>query len=151
MINYLVGDATEPIGDGEKVICHCCNNIGGWGRGFVLAVSAKWSEPEARYREWSRSGKDFVLGQIQLVKVEDDITVANMIGQSDMYARNGVPPIRYGAIEECLVRLDGSIGDTTTIHMPRMGAGLAGGEWDKIEEIINKILTKPVYVYDLES
>ena len=37
--------------------------------------------------------------------------------------------------------------------MPRIGAGLAGGQWDTIEEIINRILVVEgnidVTVYDL--
>ncbi|MEV6001124.1 Appr-1-p processing protein, partial [Streptomyces griseomycini] len=27
---------------GVKVIAHVCNDIGGWGKGFVLAVSRRW-------------------------------------------------------------------------------------------------------------
>lgn len=28
MINYVIGDATAPQGEGPKFIVHCCNNIG---------------------------------------------------------------------------------------------------------------------------
>jgi O-acetyl-ADP-ribose deacetylase (regulator of RNase III) len=45
-INYIKGDATAPISKGEKIICHICNDIGGWGKGFVLAISKRWKEPE---------------------------------------------------------------------------------------------------------
>ena len=41
-ILYIKGDATAPIGSGVKVITHICNDIGGWGKGFVLALSKKW-------------------------------------------------------------------------------------------------------------
>lgn len=40
-IAYKRGDATQPVGEGSKVLVHVCNDIGGWGRGFVLAVSAR--------------------------------------------------------------------------------------------------------------
>lgn len=40
-IHYVTGDATEPIGEGEKIIAHICNDQGGWGAGFVLALSKK--------------------------------------------------------------------------------------------------------------
>ena len=40
-ILYIKGDATAPIGSGVKVITHICNDIGGWGKGFVLALSKK--------------------------------------------------------------------------------------------------------------
>src|SRR5205823_6841477 len=51
-ITYLKGDATCPQAKGVKIICHVCNDIGGWGKGFVLALSKRWSEPEAAYRKW---------------------------------------------------------------------------------------------------
>ena len=65
-----------------------------------------------------------------------------------------VPPIRYDALrkglerlEEILSRRDGSrrlINDLDKkpypgdyqIHMPRIGTGLAGGDWDLIEPIV---------------
>ena len=74
-IEYVQGDATQPQGTGPKVICHVCNDIGRWGKGFVLAVTKRWPEPEAAYREWyrERGNNDFVLGAVQLVQVGPDI------------------------------------------------------------------------------
>ncbi len=51
-IEYVSGDATRPVGDGCKVIVHICNDRGGWGKGFVLALSKRWKQPEAAYRNW---------------------------------------------------------------------------------------------------
>lgn len=72
-IKYLVGDATFPLGTGNKIIAHICNDIGGWGLGFVLALSKRWKQPEKEYRQWhlSKATSNFKLGEIQLVKVED--------------------------------------------------------------------------------
>ena len=53
-LNFIIGDATQPVGEGTKIIVHVCNDIGGWGRGFVVALSKRWPEPERRYRAWSR-------------------------------------------------------------------------------------------------
>ncbi|WP_228098667.1 hypothetical protein [Pedobacter sp. MC2016-24] len=61
-INYLTGDATNPAYSGNKIIVHVCNDIGGWGKGFVMAISKRWKEPEKRYREWSKSKTGFSLG-----------------------------------------------------------------------------------------
>lgn len=55
-ITYVRGDATAPRGEGVKLIVHCCNDPGGWGRGFVLALSRRWPEPEAAYRELVNRG-----------------------------------------------------------------------------------------------
>lgn len=43
--NYLTGDATAPGGTGTRIIAHVCNDIGHWGKGFVLAISKRWPEP----------------------------------------------------------------------------------------------------------
>jgi O-acetyl-ADP-ribose deacetylase (regulator of RNase III) len=67
---YLIGDATAPSGRGPGVIAHVCNDSGGWGKGFVLAINRRWAEPEAAYRSWARSGQEFGLGMVQLVTVE---------------------------------------------------------------------------------
>lgn len=149
MINYIVGDALEPIGDGNKIIAHVCNNSGGWGRGFVLAISRKWPEPERAYRTWFKTPA-FGLGQVSFVAVEPNIHVANMVAQEGYAFINGEPPIRYEALRQCLREvsimaksIDG------TIHMPRIGCGLAGGRWETVEQIINDVISSPVYVYDL--
>ncbi len=161
-INYITGDATLPQGEGVKIIAHVCNDIGGWGRGFVLAVSKRWPQPEREYRNWHRQKRHlsqdsesvpFSLGEVQLVNVTSDTYVANMIGQHDVRFHNGVPPVRYGAIREALRTLSSkAILMNASIHMPRIGSGLAGGDWREIERIIIEELCSKlnsVAVYDL--
>ena len=46
-----------------------------------MAISKKWKEPEKQYRAWYKSGEGFELGSVQFVQVEDDIWIANLIGQ----------------------------------------------------------------------
>lgn len=150
-INYIKGDATRPVGKGKKIICHICNDIkgfGAWGAGFVLAISARWKEPEKAYRELETRN----LGDVELIPVEDDITVANMIAQRDIRPdANGCPPIRYGALRVCLAAVnDVAYKTNATIHMPRIGCGLAGGRWEDIEKIIQDVASVDVYVYDLK-
>jgi O-acetyl-ADP-ribose deacetylase (regulator of RNase III) len=57
-IQYLQGDAISPQAKGPKIIAHVCNDQGRWGKGFVLALSASWPEPEQAYRKWSRGRAD---------------------------------------------------------------------------------------------
>lgn len=141
-INYVKGDATLPIGDGNKIIVHICNDVGGWGAGFVMALSKKWTEPEKQYRLWFRSQDKFELGAAQLVQVEQDIWVANLIGQRHtMTDEEGNPPIRYEAVDRGLSKVAEEARKLeATVHMPRIGCGLAGGKWDKIEPLVNKNL-----------
>ena len=151
-ITYLRGDATDPQASGIQIIAHICNDVGGWGKGFVLALSRRWSEPEQCYRAWFRSKDRFELGEVQFVPVGESLEVANMIAQRDIVPGSEGPPIRYDALEKCLEKVAGhAAANSASVHMPRIGCGLAGGTWDKVEPIILKTLVASgvaVFVYD---
>ena len=165
MITYLEGDATHPVGGGQKIIVHVNNDIGGWGSGFVLALSKRWSEPEARYRAWRKDGwsveggvgAPFKLGEIQPVGVTDDIVVCNMVAQHGYYPRTEPPFIRYDALQLCLEKVSegcARMGGPVSVHMPRIGCGLAGGRWTEVEPVVERTLVEmevPVFVYDLPN
>jgi O-acetyl-ADP-ribose deacetylase (regulator of RNase III) len=155
-INYVTGDATHPVGEGNKFIVHICNDIGHWGGGFTAAVSHRWLKPSIAYQHYhmlNDADELLELGSIQLVKVEHDIWVVNLIGQHRTGNRAAVPPIRYEAVRKGLDRVallarrrDASV------HMPRIGCGLAGGSWVRIEPLIRQSLIDrgiAVTVYDL--
>ncbi|WP_031523078.1 macro domain-containing protein [Streptomyces sp. NRRL F-5123] len=138
-IAYVRGDATTPLGKGPKVIAHVCNDLGGWGKGFVLAVSRRWAEPEAAYRRWhrGRARNDFGLGAVQIVQVERLLWVANMIGQHGMRTGSKGAPVRYEAIGTALGVLAERARELgASVHMPRIGCGLAGGTWARVEPLV---------------
>ena len=64
MLRYVTGDATQPMGSGPRMLVHVCNDIGAWGRGFVLALFKRTKRPEQAYKAWARgeSGQLFLLG-----------------------------------------------------------------------------------------
>jgi O-acetyl-ADP-ribose deacetylase (regulator of RNase III) len=156
-ITYIIGDATNPAGAGAKIIVHVCNDIGGWGRGFVMALSNRWSEPEARYRAWFRGEEKeaFALGEVLFVQVSDDIWVANLIGQHDVRSIGGIAPVRYEAIREGLSKVAVKAKQLgASVHMPRIGCGLAGGKWEQVGRIVEEELAAidiKVTVYDLAA
>ena len=122
MIHYLKADATVPQAEGNIVIAHICNDIGAWGKGFV--------------------------------SVEEKIWVANLIGQHNIYKdENGDPPIRYEAVKKGLQQIaDFAYEINAKVQMPRIGCGLAGGSWDRIEKLIRQTLLRKnieVFVCDL--
>ncbi|MFF7990351.1 macro domain-containing protein [Kitasatospora xanthocidica] len=156
-ITYVRGDATAPLGKGVKVIAHVCNDLGGWGKGFVLALSRRWPEPEAAYRRWhrERAKNDFGLGALQLVRVERYVWVANLVGQrGTRTGRSSGVPVRYEAIDAGLAALGGRALELgASVHMPRIGCGLAGGRWERVEPLVTDRLTAhevPVTVYDVD-
>ncbi|MEU2022373.1 macro domain-containing protein [Streptomyces sp. NPDC016469] len=155
-ITYVRGDATAPRGKGVKVVVHVCNDLGGWGKGFVLALSRRWPEPEAAYRSWhrERAGNDFGLGAVQFVQVTPFVWVANLVGQRGMRRGSKGVPVRYEAIDRGLVAVaDRALELGASVHMPRIGCGLAGGTWSRIEPLITTRLTDrglSVTVYDFD-
>jgi O-acetyl-ADP-ribose deacetylase (regulator of RNase III) len=150
---FLEGDATDPPGHGPQIIAHICNDQGGWGRGFVRAISARWPQPEAQYRAWHQSGTGFELGAVELVQVAPMLSVANMIAQHGYLRLSQRPPIRYQALGAALAQVAILAADRgASVHMPRIGCGLAGGDWPTVEAIIQAELVDhgvPVTVYDL--
>jgi len=175
-IQYVQGDATSPEGGQVRIIVHICNDVGGWGKGFVLAISKKWPQPEKAYRQWYKdkgfeptdgvqferiSGLDrytketsFDLGHVQFVQVADNLWVANMLAQYGIKrSKDGIPPIRYSYAGKCLERVrQFAQKHNASVHMPRIGCGLAGGKWDEMEEIVkSRLIAHEVAttVYDL--
>lgn len=145
-MNYLIGDATDPVGK-PTVIAHVCNVQGGWGKGFVLALSNRWAKPEKSYRNI----KDYQLGTIQVLQVEEDLWVSNMMAQNGYISRSNPVPLDMDALETCLIKLNKWCEERDlSITMPKIGAGLGGGNWDEIESLINTVVTVPVTVYTLE-
>jgi O-acetyl-ADP-ribose deacetylase (regulator of RNase III) len=144
------------------------NTEGGWGKGFVLAISKRWDEPEAMYRQWYRqreafqntelggviitSGR-FQLGETQLVQVQPGLFVVNMVAQAGIRTGSKGPPIRYDALKTTLGHVN-SYAESfeASVHMPRIGCSLAGGRWSEVEPIIQETLgDRDVYVYDYGS
>ena len=163
MITYLKGDATQSIGEGCKIIIHICNDIGMWGAGFTKSLSKHYPKAEEVYRErFSSSDKESsCLGMIQFVDISDEIKVINMIAQKGVRTSWNPVPIDYAALNECLYLVSSIrtgegehfvLDNSRSIHMPKIGCGLAGGSWDIIEPMIQRhfVLNDiPVFVYDL--
>jgi O-acetyl-ADP-ribose deacetylase (regulator of RNase III) len=158
-LKYIKGDATCPQASGVKIIAHVCNNIGKWGKGFVLAVSDRWPQTRQEYLKWynERSQNDFALGAVQFIQVEPYIWVASMVGQAGIKTGSKGAPVRYDAIEQCLGKVREKAKELgASVHMPKIGAGLAGGDWKKIEPIIQKelvdhALDTTVYLFGEEA
>lgn len=166
---YLTGDATNPREPGTKLICHCVNDVGSWGKGFVRCLR-KWPWVEQAYRNWaalkwsprevprtpapdSDEGIAFALGAVQFVQVRRDLWVANIVGQHRTTQHGELVPIRYEALERGFVAVRAFCErHQASVHMPRMGAGLAKGAWPQIAEIIDRALVERAIsatVYDL--
>jgi len=163
VIHYIKGDATVPVvKSGVRVIAHIVNNEGKWGKGFVRAISARWKEPEDYYLKQSKwAKKSFKLGEIQWVFVDVDLAVCNMIAQRGVRSFVNTQPVCYDHLESCLEKMAEGARHTAevsgkskslSIHMPRIGCGLGGGDWGEVGELVEETCWDlEVYVYDMEK
>jgi hypothetical protein len=155
-INYLIGDANEPRGDGNKIIAHIVNDkTPRWGGGFAKVLKKKWPRIQSDFIEWSAKGKsNFHLGNHHSFQLNDEITIYHMIAQHG-YGHSNQPRIRYHALEKCLNELlILAYQENSTVHMPRIGCGQAGGSWAIVSGLIDNILCRngvDVTIYDLPS
>jgi O-acetyl-ADP-ribose deacetylase (regulator of RNase III) len=157
LLKYVTGDATIPPGSNLRYLVHIVNDEGKFGAGFSGALARRWPAVESNYRQWwrDRYGK-LNLGDIQEVQVKSDLVVINMVGQKGIVSKENPKPFKPEALRECLKKVAKIVSVyNSTVHMPRIGARLAGGNWEEEiepiikEELIDKGLN--VVVYDLEK
>jgi len=169
MITYKTGDlflGTNFDSPTIKIIPHCCNDINAYGAGFARAVSKHFPSAKERYHQWFELGVDiesskpFRLGQFQSVKVHPSAYILNMIGQKGIANINNPKPVKYGHLFKCIEQIGHLIRFYVAknperqmeIATVKFGAGLAGGNWEIIEEFINDnwdFPQVPVTIWDL--
>ena len=153
-VSYVRGDATQPRGEGTKLIAHVVNDKAAtWGGGFASFVRKKWPSVQEEFKEWVNENPNrLALGKWHLAPIEERLFIFNMISQHG-YGPSTKPRIRYRALESCLDELASAAAKRgASIHMPRIGCGEAGGSWGIVSELIDSKLCQrglKVTVYDL--
>ena len=138
-IRYLEGDALRPIGPGDKIVAFVVNDAARkWGGGFALEVRKRWPQVQTSFEEAGQ----LQLGSIHVSDVGADTAVVSMVAQHG-YRRGAKPGIRYRALDTSLASLAGlALERNASVHMPRIGAGQAGGDWEVISELIEDNLVQ---------
>jgi len=126
---------------------HVCNDQGVMGAGVALALKKAFPLIDTEYRAWCSRLSDLALGRVSYAPVEGGrLIVANMIAQSGFHA-GPRPPIRYGALVTCMRTIADDVTEAwrhsdrsspVSIIAPRFGAGLAGGDWSIIKQLIHE-------------
>ncbi|WP_320940016.1 macro domain-containing protein [Lysinibacillus capsici] len=143
-INYLKGDASLPLEE-HTLIIHVVNILGIWGEGFVLSLSKQFPLTKREYVKWSKDKETFELGEVQFVCVDQQKAtfVANMLAQHGMRKndKDRTTHMDYDVLRLCLRKVARfALKNRLSIQMPKIGSGLAGGDWREIEKIINEEL-----------
>lgn len=139
VVQEVDGDALQPRGKGKKLLAHVVPNTTAiWGgRGFASALRRRFPETwEAFQGDTVRAKRQPVLGDVFVAEVSDEVTVAHMVAQQ------GIGPsknqrLRYAALSQCLQAVrEQAIKLNATVHMPRVGTGHGGADWQVVKELI---------------
>jgi len=128
-IQYLIGDATDPRGEGEKIVAQVVNDATPrWGGGFARVVANRWRAAQDDFIAWTQQERSHLqLGQYRLFRVGAGLSLFHMIAQHG-YGESVKPRIRYHHLETCLNALSGIARQkSASVHMPRIACGQAGG------------------------
>lgn len=159
MVSYRKGDATSPDIAGNILLVHVCNDQGGWGKGFVNAINDRWPEPKNifgfgkslpeflyRYNYTNEQPRSYLNG-VQFAPVMDEnrsFWVANMVCQHGYATPQHPCALDYDALENCLMEVGRFysdmrvMGTVLNVVAPKIGAGLAGGDWAIIEQMLSE-------------
>lgn len=150
----------------EGVIAHGVNCRGAFGSGVAGAIAKKFPWVRDSYlHKYNTEG--WVLGDVQLVKSDGTnqpkkstmqgilnipgVVFANCATQDDF----GTDKVNldYSALEKCIDKvLHFCAKAKLPLAIPRIGCGLAGGDWETVQEIIIRLNADrkvPITVYEL--
>lgn len=139
-MKIVEGDLIQMAAEGEfDVIVHGCNCQCQMGKGIALTIKKQF--PEAYQADCStEKGSWEKLGSFSQVKVktgDNEFTIVNAYTQFH-WRGNGVKA-DYDAIKRVFSSLKVEFSGKR-IGYPLIGAGLAGGNWEVISQIINSAL-----------
>jgi len=146
---YIKGDITETE---LKYIAHGVNCQNVMGSGVAKALFEKFPDVKKQYHSINNEIPP-TLGHIQIVRTQKKI-IYNLFTQFDYGNgyRDGKRYINYSAIVDslrkmCLLDIKGPVA------IPKIGCGLAGGNWEFVEQLINDTVgdSLEIWVYHLDE
>lgn len=146
MINYFNSDLVPILKDRKfQVFAHGCNCFCTMGAGIALHVKKEF--PEAYNDDLkTEKGDKKKLGTIRVIDIGNNKFVINAYTQYAFWGHR--PNVSYSAIYDCFEKINhfmtrNSLSDLT---IPKIGAGLAGGNWDDIERLIKKTMDPAITI-----
>ena len=150
MINYTDGDLITLAKSGKfDVIAHGCNCHSTMGAGIAPQMAKAFGcdkfEMELIGSDINKLGnidyRTLVLGEDAMLNTGKNqyLTVVNAYTQFNYgknHADGDARPFNYEAFTLCMKKMN-IVFAGKHIGMPKIGAGLAGGNWNRIENIIN--------------
>ena len=143
-MNYKTGDILKALQNNEvDYIAHGVNCSDGFGAGLARQIAKQYPATRKHYHmTFDKFG--WKLGDVCVTPDK----ILNCATQQT-YGPNGMKYVSYDAIEKCMSFINAAY-QGNRIGLPKIGAGLGGGNWNIIEKIIEETLTDvDVTIYTL--
>lgn len=157
LTNYLTyehGDALRIDPNVKTVVAHVVSNTSAFGAGFAKAINNITLGPKHHHEETVEMYKPDKppLGMISFVEINPKWSIVNMIAMDGLYNKTNNPnPLSERYLGICLCRLYGYAKELgfEKVQMPKIGTGLARGNWKNIESLIKMFACIPTTIYTL--
>lgn len=148
-IRYVVGDLCDALQTGEVFsIGHQANCFNTMNSGVAKAIRARFPDAYAADCE-TEKGDINKFGDISVGTMYNDTheqgLIYNLYGQYN-YGYDAKGYTNYLKLEQALIAMRDDLLSATHYHpeyfkvgFPKIGAGLGGGDWDTIAEIIDQV------------
>lgn len=136
------------------VICHGCNCFHTMNSGVARAIREKYPEAYNVDRAHTKKGDTAKLGTFTKTAFSS-VTIYNLYAQWDYGRLQNKVYVEYDKLEKALEAMKQDLivnnrYETSKIGMPRIGCGLAGGNWSVVKQIIKRVFQdKDIYIYSL--
>ena len=127
-------DPTKPT-----VILHGCNCFCTMGAGIAKYLKQQYPLVYTVDKQTGFGDKK-KLGSLSIAGIHGNFHIVNCYSQYNYgFKKGGKPPVEYKAIGECLEKV-AQLYNGWEIRSPKIGCGLAGGDWNIVEPMFEKIL-----------
>lgn len=143
MVRYKVGCLIEAAQSGEvNTIAHCANCFNTMKSGIAPQIAkafpiAKIVDDRTCKGDWNKFGR-YSMGTHSFDGSDQvPLTIFNLYGQYNYWPRDE-RHLHYDALKFAMRGMANELYWGATVGLPKLGAGLAGGDWNKIEKLINQ-------------
>jgi O-acetyl-ADP-ribose deacetylase (regulator of RNase III) len=153
-ITYMKGDLIELATSGLiDVVVHGCNCFCRMKRGIAVPMAKQFGCDKFKLEDKLYEGEYAKLGKIDY-KYDNRYSLYVVNAYTQYHWRLKGPdeiPLSYRALADCMEKINDAF-PGKKIAMPKIGCGLAGGDWDLVSQLIEKKLTDVdeiiVVIYD---
>ncbi len=142
--------------DRPILILHICTTNGGWGSKTSSTLARRWRSAASRWRQLPKT--ELVLGtaQVTLTEEEEGVYIGSLLAQEGVCrnghtrAKDAPSMVQTEALLTSLGKARSLMASKTpyTVHVPRLGTGLARGDWNTIASAIESVFSQEdIYYY----